>query len=53
MIYEIVATELFEKWIKRLKDNSTKNKLLSRLARVENGNFGDYIVIQAKNRHLI
>jgi len=25
-----------------MKDRSNKNKILSRLARVENGNFGDY-----------
>ncbi len=42
MTYEIVATPLFEKWLKGLKDRTTKNKLLSRLARIENGNFGDY-----------
>ena len=42
MVYEIVSTPVFEKWLKGLKDRSTKNKLLSRLARIENGNFGDY-----------
>jgi putative addiction module killer protein len=42
MGYEITSTEPFEKWLKGMKDRSTKNKVLSRLARIENGNFGDY-----------
>jgi len=42
MSYEITSTEPFEKWLKGMKDRSTKNKVLSRLARIENGNFGDY-----------
>jgi len=41
MSYEITSTEPFEKWLKGMKDRSTKNKVLSRLARIENGNFGD------------
>ena len=42
MIYEIASTSEFDKWLKSLKDRSTKNKVLTRLARVENGNFGDF-----------
>ena len=41
MSFEIISTTTFEKWLKGMKDRSTKNKLLSRLARIENGNFGD------------
>ncbi len=33
---------LFEKWIKILKDRSVRNRVLARLSRIENGNFGDY-----------
>jgi len=42
MPYEIASTDFFEKWLNGLKDRSTKNKILSRLARIENGNFGDH-----------
>lgn len=42
MQYEIVSTSVFEKWLKNLKDRTTKNKVLARLARIENGNFGDF-----------
>ncbi len=41
MIYELKSTETFERWLKTL-DKSVKNPLLSRLARLENGNFGDH-----------
>jgi len=39
--YEILTTPIFDKWLLNLKDRTTKNKVLARLARVENGNFGD------------
>lgn len=42
MSYEIASTDLFDKWLRGLKDRTTKNKVLARLARVENGNFGDF-----------
>jgi putative addiction module killer protein len=42
MCYEIVGTSIFEAWLKKLNDRATKNKVLARLARVENGNFGDF-----------
>ncbi len=42
MCYEIVSTSIFEMWLKKLSDRATKNKVLARLARVENGNFGDF-----------
>jgi putative addiction module killer protein len=41
MKYSINSTEVFDKWFTRLKDSSTKRKILARLARVENNNFGD------------
>ena len=41
MRYKIISTEIFDKWFSRLKDAITKRKILARLARVENGNFGD------------
>ena len=41
MKYELKSTELFEKWLSKLKDRSGKIKILARLDRVQNGNFGD------------
>jgi len=41
MVYELKSTNLFEKWLAKLKDRSGKIKILARLDRVQNGNFGD------------
>jgi putative addiction module killer protein len=41
MKYELQSTRTFNHWFSKLKDRTVKNQLLSRLARVENGNFGD------------
>ena len=41
MVYELKSTALFEKWLSKLKDRSGKIKILARLDRVQNGNFGD------------
>lgn len=41
MKYELQSTQTFNQWFTRLKDRTVKNQLLSRLARVENGHFGD------------
>jgi putative addiction module killer protein len=42
MNYEIRQGLEFSKWFEKVKDKSVKIKLLARLARVENGNFGDH-----------
>ena len=42
MNYEIRQGLEFSKWFEKVKDRSVKMKLLARLARVENGNFGDH-----------
>lgn len=42
MSYELDSTSVFDKWLKGLKDKTIRNKVLARLARVENGNFGDF-----------
>lgn len=39
---DIEATNHFEKWFKGLKDAVIKRKVLARLDRLENGNFGDF-----------
>ncbi len=41
MKYELQSTQTFNHWFSKLKDRMVKNQLLSRLARIENGNFGD------------
>ena len=41
MRYEIHSTDVFNKWFGKLKDAAVKQKILARLARVENGNLGD------------
>jgi putative addiction module killer protein len=42
MTYELQSTSTFDKWLKNLKDKTSKQKLLARLERAKNGNFGDY-----------
>jgi len=42
MRYQLEDTVEYRKWFKKLKDTTTKIKILARLARVENGNFGDH-----------
>jgi len=42
MKYEITSTKQFDKWFSRLKDSSVKIRVLGRLNRIENGNFGDF-----------
>ena len=38
----VVYTEVFEAWIKRLRDQRAKFTILSRIERIEDGNFGDH-----------
>lgn len=47
MKYTLTSTATFDKWLDSLKDRSVKNRLLTRLARVENGNFGDFRQVAA------
>ena len=42
MKYEITSTSFFDKWLKGLKDRTTRNKVLARIDRVQNGSFGDF-----------
>ena len=39
---EITYTEVFEKWLNGLRDQRAKAFILSRIERIEDGNFGDY-----------
>ena len=42
MRYELHSTKNFDKWFGKIKDKSSKRKILARLSRVESGNFGDF-----------
>ena len=42
MKYKLRSTKEYDKWFARLKDSSVKIKVLARLDRIENGNFGDF-----------
>lgn len=42
MAYTIETTKQYDKWFKKLKDALMKIKVLARLSRVENANFGDF-----------
>jgi putative addiction module killer protein len=46
MIYQLKSTDTFNRWLATIT-GTVKNQLLSRLARLENGNFGDHKVISA------
>ncbi len=39
---EIVYTEMFEKWLRRLHDLRAQIVIGSRIERIEDGNFGDH-----------
>lgn len=47
MKYELQSTEQFNKWFGGLKDRMTRQKVLARLARAENGHFGDFKQIES------
>ena len=40
-MFEILKTEIYEKWYDKLKDKKAKALIDIRLARLKNGNFGD------------
>jgi len=41
MHYEIETTNIFDKWLNSLKDKIAVTRIMSRLYRMEQGNFGD------------
>ena len=48
MKYELRSTQNFAKWFRKVKDKSSKDKILVRLDRMTNGNFGDYKQISSR-----
>lgn len=47
MKYELQSTQVFNRWLSGLKDDVVRNKVLNRLDRISNGNFGDHKAIDA------
>lgn len=41
MEYEVRQTKVFSKWLAKIKDAVAKASIARRVARLENGNFGD------------
>ena len=40
--YELRTTRQYDKWFAKIKETTVKVRILARLDRVENGNFGDF-----------
>ena len=40
--YKLRSTKQYDKWFSKLKESTAKIRVLARLNRVENGNFGDF-----------
>ncbi len=51
MNYEIETTVHYDEWFNNMRDRMSKARIVTRLARVEQGNFGDYK--QLSNGHKI
>lgn len=41
-MYIVNTTNLFENWLRKLRDSKAKGRILLRLRRLEKGNFGDH-----------
>ena len=41
-VIEVVYTEAFESWLRRLRNRRTKVRIAARIERIEDGNFGDH-----------
>lgn len=39
--YQLTSTSTFDKWFSNLRARTTKTRILARLNRIENGNFGN------------
>ena len=47
-MYMVKQTEIFSKWLLKLKDTKAKVAILRRIQRVQEGNFGDYKKISSE-----
>jgi putative addiction module killer protein len=41
-MFEILKTENYEKWFKKIKDQKTQSRIMNRLDSVKDGYFGDF-----------
>ena len=41
-MYIVNTTDLFENWLRKLRDSKAKGRILLHLRRLEKGNFGDH-----------
>ena len=44
-MYTILRTELFDRWLTRLKDARGKARIVERIRSAERGNFGDCAIV--------
>ena len=51
-MYIIKQTDIFSKWLLKLKDTKAKVAILRRIQRVQEGNFGDYKSISSEINEL-
>jgi len=51
-MYLIEKTVYFDKWLRKLKDNLAKSKILTRLKKLERGHFGDVKSLKDKLHEL-
>ncbi len=42
MRYKLKTTNIYDKWFKKIKNNQYKARILARLNRIRQGNFGDF-----------
>ena len=38
----VLYTDIFERWLRRVRDQRARAAIVSRIERIEDGNFGDY-----------
>ncbi len=42
MEYEVSSTDLFDTWLAALRDAGSRRRIVARIERIKQGNFGDY-----------
>ena len=42
VLYEVVRSETFSRWLERLRDRRTQARVIARIDRIEEGNLGDH-----------
>ena len=44
-VIEIRRTEVFERWLRRLRDTQARRRITDRIQRLSSGNFGDVVSV--------